>query len=94
MPPSKMILALAWLALVAKVSLEEEEEMCSQCDCAAVTSSLSCISDAWQSLTCNLSHTNKCPGTFSLDYVKGYMFAERLKSYLNFALILLEVSLD
>ena len=77
MSPSRMLLALAWLAFVATTSLGEkkqEEEMCSQCNCEAVNSSLSCLSDAWQSLTCNISHTSTCPGTFNLT--RGY-FAER-----------------
>ena len=73
MLPSRMLLALAWLLFVAATSLGEAE-MCSQCNCEAVTSSFSCLSDAWQSLTCSLSHTNTCPGTFNLT--RG-MFAER-----------------
>ena len=90
-----MLLALVYLACMTTASLgeekkEDQEEMCMQCNCEAVTSSLSCLSDAWQSLTCNLSHTDTCPGTFTLD--RGYMFAERSKLNFNLALILSEES--
>merc|ERR1719234_1202615 len=79
-----MLLALALLACMTTASLgqekmekEQEEEMCSECNCEAVTSSLSCLSEAWQSLNCTISQTNTCPGTFTLD--RGYMFAERME---------------
>ena len=53
---------------------EEKEAMCLECNCKAVTSSLTCISNAWQTFACNISHTNTCPGNFSL--YQGY-FGER-----------------
>ena len=81
----RMLLALACLACMTTAGLGEEKEkkkqeekMCMECNCEAVTSSLSCLSEAWQSLNCTISHTNTCPGTFTLD--RGYMFAERSKS--------------
>ena len=60
------MLSLALLVLEATAGLEEKEELCSQCNCAAINSSLSCFSDARQSLNCKISHTKECPGNFSL----------------------------
>ena len=75
MQSCRMLFTVAWLALMSAVCMAEEKEaMCKECNCKAVTSSLSCISNAWQTFACNISHTNTCPGNFSL--YQGY-FGER-----------------
>ena len=61
-----LMLSLALLVLEATADLGEKEELCRQCNCAAINSSLSCFSDPWQSLNCKISHTKECPGNFSL----------------------------